>query len=179
MPKTWFTADTHFGHARILEYCKRPFKDEHEMEEVILERFNQVLHKGDLLYHLGDVSWSTYPLERFFHKLNTKAVHLILGNHDRLKSSEYSKFCQWVGTYKHIIVNKTSLELFHYPMRSWNGKGHGAFQLYGHCHGNLPGIDKQLDVGVDTHEFYPYEFEEIYQILKDKPNFSEGQPNDT
>ena len=28
----WFTSDTHFGHAKIIEYCDRPFANVQEKE---------------------------------------------------------------------------------------------------------------------------------------------------
>ena len=33
----WFTSDTHFGHAKIIEYCDRPFADVQEMNETLVE----------------------------------------------------------------------------------------------------------------------------------------------
>jgi len=173
----WFTADTHLGHGRIIEYCKRPFFNSEEMEEVTLHRFNEVLRPGDTLFHLGDIAWSSYPLERFFSRLRTKQVQLILGNHDRKKHSEYSKHCTWVGDLKGVTLPGGYAVLCHYPLRSWNRKGHGSVHLYGHVHGNLPGHDRSLDVGVDTKNFYPWHWDEIRDRLKDVPLFSDRDPD--
>ncbi len=38
--KTWFTSDTHFGHARIIELSGRPFDSVAEMNEAILDGIN-------------------------------------------------------------------------------------------------------------------------------------------
>jgi calcineurin-like phosphoesterase family protein len=38
----WFTSDTHFGHERIVSYCKRPFRDVDEMNET---GFAQIIEK--------------------------------------------------------------------------------------------------------------------------------------
>jgi calcineurin-like phosphoesterase family protein len=171
--RVFFTADTHLGHNRIIEYCKRPFTSHEDMEEVMLERFNKVLRRGDLLFHLGDVCWSSYDLARFFGKLNTNQVHLVLGNHDGKKLSEYEKHFVWVGQMKKIIVSGMPLALCHYPMRSWLAKAHGGYHLYGHCHGAVePGLDRSMDVGVDTHDYSPWAWEEIHERLKDLPIYS-------
>lgn len=176
MPDIYFSADTHFGHGRIIQYCNRPFKDSDEMDAAIINRFNEVLRPGDILYHLGDVAWSTYQSKNFIEQLNTKEVQLILGNHDKHKESEYvAAGFKWVGRYKGITIDKIPVALFHYPMRSWNHKGHGGLALYGHCHGTLePGLDRSMDVGVDTHNFYPYSWEEIRDTLNKRHEFSEG-----
>ena len=34
--KVWFTSDTHFSHANIIRFCKRPFADVEEMNEYII-----------------------------------------------------------------------------------------------------------------------------------------------
>lgn len=34
---TFFTSDTHFGHANIINLCKRPFKDVNHMNEVLVD----------------------------------------------------------------------------------------------------------------------------------------------
>lgn len=167
MQNIFFTADTHFGHSNIIKYCNRPFNSHEEMDAEILKRFNSVIKRGDILYHLGDVSWSTYDLDKFFSRLNTKEVHLIYGNHDKPKVTRHPHIRSYCDIRKinpgHPIV------LCHYAMNSWPGKGSGSFQLFGHSHGKLAGIGRSMDVGVDTNNFYPYEFSEIKDKLSQIP----------
>lgn len=165
---------THFGHNRIIRYCNRPFSSAEEMEQVMLEKFNSRIKRGDILYHLGDVCWSSYDMGRFFGQLNTKQCHLILGNHDKKHVGEYKKWFSWVGDYKSITVGSVPVRMFHYPMRSWNAKGHGAIHLYGHCHGTVePGLNRSMDVGVDPMDFAPISYEEVYERLSKKPIFDD------
>lgn len=170
---TWFSADLHLGHDRIIRYCNRPFESVEQMNETILTQFNEKIKKGDMLYLLGDLAWSNYSLYEFFGRLNTKQVQLILGNHDNRRLAEYRKFCSWIGDYKSVTINKQSLILFHYPLRSWVSKGHGGIHLFGHCHGSLPNHDRSMDVGVDTNNFYPWELAEIQERFVDVPMFSD------
>jgi calcineurin-like phosphoesterase family protein len=173
MSNVWFTADTHLGHDRIIHYTNRPFTSAEEMEEGLLTRFNEVLRPGDRLYHLGDVAWSSYDLGRFFSRLNTKEVHLILGNHDRKNLSEYHKWFRSVGEYKSLTVDQTRVILFHYPIRSWVSKGYGAYHLYGHVHGTLPQSgERSMDVGVDTTGFYPIHLDQVVTTLADRPYYA-------
>lgn len=50
----FLTSDTHFGHDKIIEYCKRPFATSEEMNEAMITRWNAVVKSGDDVYHLGD-----------------------------------------------------------------------------------------------------------------------------
>lgn len=52
----WFTSDTHFGHANIIKYCNRPYKDTEEMNADLIKRWNSTVGKDDLVWHLGDFS---------------------------------------------------------------------------------------------------------------------------
>lgn len=161
MPKIFFTADTHFGHGNIITYCKRPFKDFMEQDEAMIERFNSVLRPGDLLFHLGDVSWSNYEIgSKFLSRLKTKEVNLILGNHDKENRMKEFPF-RSISEIKSITIEQQQVILCHYAMRTWRNKGHGAFQLYGHSHGQLSGLGRQMDVGVDCNNFYPFEWPEV------------------
>lgn len=170
----WFTADTHFGHGNIIKYCARPFSSPEEMDEGIYNRFTEVLRPGDILYHLGDLAWSSYPKEKFFSRLRHVTTHFILGNHDSGRPSEYvDAGAAWAGDYKGIHIDKHPVALFHYAMRTWNHKGKGGFALYGHSHGTLePGLDRSMDVGVDTHNFYPWAWEDIRKVLNERNIFS-------
>jgi calcineurin-like phosphoesterase family protein len=61
------------------------------------------------------------------------------------------------------------LILMHFPILSWEGMHHGSWHLHGHCHGSLPPTSqKRLDVGVDTHNLYPYSYMEVKDIMQSK-----------
>lgn len=177
MPNIWFTADTHFGHCNIIRYCSRPWTTHEEMNEGIISRFLEVLRPGDTLYHLGDVAHSAFPVKAWLDRMPPIQVHLIHGNHDKPKLLRHPKIV-WAGDLKSLHFSKVSTELCHYPMRSWKSKSHGGYHLFGHCHGSLPPLDRSLDVGVDTHNYYPYSWDEIYTSLKDVPIFSESTSGD-
>jgi calcineurin-like phosphoesterase family protein len=179
--KVYFTADTHFGHGRIIQYCNRPFQNAESQDRVILENFCEVLRPGDVLYHLGDISWSSWDVKKYFLScLPTKEVHLILGNHDRLKEVEYLEMgFRSVSPYKEIRMDvvrgtkdiqgsSTRVVLCHYPLESWNGGyDSGAVHLHGHCHGKLESIrQRRMDVGVDVHNYTPWSWEEIRKYLE-------------
>lgn len=174
MSKIWFTADTHFGHTNIIKHCSRPFLTSEEMDLQLLDNFQSKLRKGDILYHLGDVGWSSFPMEEWFSKLECKEVHLILGNHDS-PQIKWSTLC-WKGTEKSLRVGDQSLDLYHYPQRSWKHKGKGGIHLFGHTHGKLSDLDRSMDVGVDTNNFFPYELDEILERTKGRPIYREDDP---
>lgn len=75
----WFTADHHFGHARVIELAKRPFASVEEMDEAMIERWNARVAKGDLIYHIGDFAFTDHM--PYLSRLNGQK-RLILGNHD-------------------------------------------------------------------------------------------------
>lgn len=169
----WFTADLHLGHDRIIQYCNRPYKDSTEMGEALLDNFNNVLKKDDILYNLGDIGWSTYDFNSWFDRLNTKNVQFIRGNHDKRKPFEYKRFT-WVGDIKYLTLDEYSLTLCHYPMKTWKNKNHGAIHLFGHCHGNCPDYDRSMDVGVDPNKYLPVNWEDVATKFKNTPFYSDG-----
>jgi calcineurin-like phosphoesterase family protein len=86
MSETYFTSDSHFGHARILELSNRPFKTVAEMEEVLVANWNARVAAGDTVYHLGD--FAMHPrddIPRILARLNGTIV-LVDGNHDHKKT---------------------------------------------------------------------------------------------
>lgn len=78
----YFIADTHFYHENIIKYCNRPFKNSKQMNEYIVNKWNSVVTKDDIVYHLGDVGFgSTDELKELVGRLNGTKI-LIRGNHD-------------------------------------------------------------------------------------------------
>ncbi len=101
----FFTSDTHFGHERIIELAKRPFKSVEEMDDAMISRWNSVVGKADTVYHLGD--YSLYhrkdTLKKLRERLNGKII-LIAGNHDRDKVLKHAGIDIIYGHVKHAGV---------------------------------------------------------------------------
>lgn len=79
----FFTSDWHIGHAKVLEYSKRPFKDLDEMHDALVRRFNATVPPGSIVYFLGDMGMCKPELiKSVLDKLNPCTKILVLGNHD-------------------------------------------------------------------------------------------------
>lgn len=170
----WFTSDTHFNHK--LSYVNRGFTSIEEMDEELIKRWNSVINKGDIVYHLGDFMFEygkkdEQKVETILKRLNGNK-QLIIGNHDR-KFVKSSKEWSWVGHYKKIIVEKRPVVLMHYPIFSWEQKQYNSYHLHGHVHGLLNNHKlykkmQALDVGVDSNDFYPLEYQDVKCIMNMK-----------
>lgn len=161
----FFTSDEHYGHKNIIKYCDRPFKDIDEMDREIIKRHNEVVKPGDTVIHAGDFALCRNP-QSYISKLNGDHI-FIRGSHDRWMGRSYHEI--WERT-----INGISIVVCHYPMIIWGKSHYGSFQLFGHIHKGgrhqIPLNGKQLNIGVDTNNFYPYSFDQIIQIMKDKPD---------
>lgn len=158
----FFTADEHYFHKNSIKYCNRPFKDVEEMNREIIDRHNSVVTADDITIHIGDFGLgSASKIKRLIGELNGRHVFLE-GSHDR-----------WLKGAKQIWESRIDGDpviCCHYCMRVWAKSHYNSWHLYGHSHGTLPSIGKSMDVGVDTNDYYPYSFDDIKRIMKDKPD---------
>lgn len=165
----FFTSDTHFGHANIIRYCNRPFKDVTEMNETIISNWNNKVKANDIVYHLGDFCFgSSHDAVNIINRLNG-SIHLIKGNHEKAALNIKNRFASIrdVDTFK---IDKYEIFMSHYAHRVWNKSHRGTWHLYGHSHGTLPDDPRSLsfDIGVDCHNFQVLSFEEVKQIMLHK-----------
>lgn len=181
MSDTFITADEHYGHKNIIEYCNRPFTSAEEMKEEMIARHNKKVPNNPniVTIHVGDMFWRTLSVEEALEILDR--LHgrhaFIFGNHDELiqESPALREKFNWVkgenkasGT--HILRhNKTEMTLCHYAMRVWNRSHKGSWMLYGHSHNELPVVGKSFDIGVDGHKFEPWSLEEIAAEMETRP----------
>ncbi len=173
---TWATSDTHFGHANVIKYSNRPYKDVDEMDSILIKNWNEVVQPNHTIFHLGDFSFK--DPERYLNRLNGKIIY-IPGNHDQMfyKNKklldrfenaamlyEVTKRIDGVKFNMTAEVKYDSKEgkagmifLNHYSQLVWNKSHHGAIHLHGHSHGSLryPKEMRAMDVGVDPMGYYP------------------------
>lgn len=160
----YFTADEHYGHTNIIKYCKRPFSSIEEMNSTLIINFNSVVGKNDLTIHAGDFCW--YNKQEDVIKLTSQlnGNHIFLkGSHDHWLPNS-AKYMWRKMIEGHLVV------VCHYAMRVWERSHYNSWQLFGHSHGMLTPEGKQMDIGVDTNNFYPYSFEQIKKIMESKPD---------
>ncbi len=170
----FFVSDTHFGHAKIMQYSKRPWIDVQEMDKALIENWNNVVpERGSHVFHIGDIGfWKPDAMCSILRKLHGQK-YLLIGNHDRGARKLASAFA-WIKDYYELTVldegKKQKIVLHHYPLGSWHQMHYGSWNIHGHCHGNYKFTrGKQLDVGVDALPGYkPHSYYEIREIMATK-----------
>ena len=178
---TFFTSDTHFGHANIIKYCNRPFADVEEMDNTLIHNWNSIVRPEDTVYHLGDFAVGGGPAAPYLHRLNG-TICFCLGNHDKrliktyqdielkLQSYQIKRAESGIPYLREVTIEKQEIVLCHYAMKVWNGSHKGSWQLYGHSHGTLPDDPTALscDVGMDCWNYFPVSMEQLRAKMKTK-----------
>lgn len=179
----FFTSDTHFGHANIINYCSRPFRNVDQMDDILIENWNSKVGAKDEVYHLGD--FAMYGKGAAGYAINAAEslngrIYLIKGNHDKRlfkgphKARLEARF-EWIKDYYELKVfdeetkQRQRIILSHYPFASWNGMHRGTWHLHGHC------VD--LDTQILTQSGWKYRSElkvgESIIVLKHQNGISE------
>lgn len=80
---TYVISDTHFDHEKILEFTNRPFKTVGEMDNTLIENWNNIITNDDTVIHCGDFAFGgSEEIRNYASQLNGNII-LIRGNHDR------------------------------------------------------------------------------------------------
>ena len=172
----YITADPHLQHSNIIRYCKRPWirpgdldtegnwvSDSiarsrcSEMDETIIVNWNSRVTSKDIIYIVGDLGFG--DLNNILRRLNGTKI-LILGSHDK-SALQYPQYFAKISPLMEIKIEEQPIILCHYAMRVWSKSHFNSWHLYGHSHGKLESQGKSFDVGVDSHDFFPWSFEEI------------------
>jgi calcineurin-like phosphoesterase family protein len=171
--KTFYTSDTHFNHANIIKYSDRPFPGGvRDMNECMIERWNSVVGKDDIVYHIGDFAMGNKDLApEIVRRLNGYKV-IIAGNHD----PSHSKLLSWgfKEVHKQLDLMDGGVKLFlrHAPPKeAYTGDHTGKtaqhfgyeadYFLHGHVHELWKRRGPFINVGVDVRDFYPRTLDEL------------------
>lgn len=138
MSRTFFIADPHFGHSRVIAYDGRPFANVDEMNREMVKRWNRTVKANDTVWLLGDLCLTTNStfINSLVKKLNGRK-NLVMGNHDR-KSVEFYYGAGFCRVYDHPVLVDGRFILSHKPV--FLDEGSPFFNIHGHVH---------------NHELYP------------------------
>ena len=147
----------------------------------LIRRHNERVQPKDTVYIVGDFTLNGHEFAvKIMEQLNGNLVFLP-GSHDG------RWFDKDLGTEKIrcvdpiYIIEKAApvpIILCHYAMRTWSRSHYASWHLFGHSHGKLEPYGLSFDIGVDSHNYYPWSLDEIEQkmtTLKPIENYSKGE----
>lgn len=172
----FFISDTHFGHENMYKFVDyqgnkvRPFNNAQEADEIMIQKWNELVKPTDKIYHLGDVAFKCGHVNSILSRLNGIKV-LVKGNHDKLQPQLYLKYFKDIRGTFHIDGNYL---LSHFPIHS-DSKSRFVRGLHGHIHTQFvkrPIYEQNLYVGeiqdlwyrnccVEVNDYAPIPFEVI------------------
>lgn len=167
-----YTADTHFGHYNIIEHDNRPFTSVEEMDNFIINAWNNSVSNTDDIYILGDLCYKSKikPYE-YLEKLKGN-LHFIIGNHDNAVLKDKRALDRFVSVDKllHIEDNGKHIILCHYPMIEWDGYFRDWYHIYAHVHNNLNRAynimkheKRALNAGCMINNYIPVTFKQLQE----------------
>lgn len=158
MSRIYYTSDVHFGHKRVSEI--RGFETTEKHDQHIIDEWNRVVKKNDIVYVLGDIAVGAHKYALDILKDLPGRKHLISGNHDIVhpyhsRGQSKNEQQQWLSTFETIqpfLLRKSGGQKFlmsHFPYPeagdgfSREGSRYDQFRLpdmglpllHGHTHG--------------------------------------------
>lgn len=131
MSNVFFIGDTHFGHQGVLHFepRHRPFTTIAQHDAKLIEHWNAVVGKRDIVWHLGDLAWSEASLLECVPQLNGR-IRLVAGNHDLFSYHMYR--AAGIEDIHGCVSWKRGILLTHMP--TWIGDDRYAHNFHGHRH---------------------------------------------
>lgn len=155
MSKVLIISDLHLGHENLA--VSRGFKNAQEQDELIINNWNKVVGKRDIVWILGDI---TMENNKHYYLLNELygRKKVVLGNHDLPKHvSDLLKYVEHVGA----AVKYKGAILTHIPIHTHEIHRFRR-NIHGHLHEELIDNDKYINVCCEQLEYTPVEFQKLF-----------------
>lgn len=186
MTNVWFTADLHFGHAKVAGL--RGFDDTLDHDLTLAMNWIARINEGDQVWVLGDLSGGSATAEKRALGLMRGLPgekHLVSGNHDSVwpghhnahrKQRAYLDVFESVQAFakRNMIGHKVLLSHFPYEgdhteadrFADFRLKDMGKWPLHGHVHDEWQQIGRMINVGVDAWGLAPVPINDIIEIIR-------------
>lgn len=166
MARVFFTSDLHFGHKNLCQGLRGMTAE--ESDKLIIDNWNKVVTKRDLVYVLGDITMENQnDIPKYIKQLNGRIV-LVGGNHDTKQCCDvYKKLgitVMGVLKYKGYICT-------HIPIHPGELVIDGVQQWRGNIHGHIHQLEKgkakydygplYYNVNIELHDYTPIAFDDL------------------
>jgi len=156
----YLIGDTHFDHANIIKYGKRPFANVRVMNRVLVKNWNNTVGPKDTVYFLGDWAFGRRhkPAKYWVRRLNGHIVS-IKGSHDKGKIRKSMRL--HYGGDRFLLIHNPDEK-----RANWNG-----WTIHGHKHNNnmrdypfINGKRKTINVGVELTNYRPVSLDYLLSL---------------
>lgn len=160
---TFFISDLHLGHENMA--IRRGFSCADEMNEHIIDSWNSVISKKDMIFIFGDITMEKakyyFLLERM---KGLKTV--ILGNHD--EPQHVPELLKYVNKVAGMIDYKKEFILTHCPIHPSQLDYRYSYNIHGHVHTQSIEDPRYINVCAEMIDYTPKTIEELLIINKVK-----------
>jgi len=144
----FLVSDTHFNHPSIISFAGRPFNSCEEMNNKLIDRWNQVVSQQDTVIHLGDFGFGRRQNEEIREQLNGVVI-LLKGSHD---SANYRGI---INVRRRIIYE--DLVMTHCPL--YEQTPEGFRNVHGHLHQKFNPLG--INICVEHTNYYPIPLDDV------------------
>ncbi len=159
--KTFFIADTHFGHDAIIRYENRPFENAAAQDEALIQNWNGAVSADDEVFVVGDfTAYGEEKSREILKRLNGRK-YLVIGNHDT-QSTAYYRAIGFDEVYPYPIVFAGFWIVSHEPLYVNSNMPYA--NIYGHVHANPSYKDASVQsvcVSVERIGYTPISMDDI------------------
>ena len=149
------TSDLHLGHANVIEYTNRPFRNVRAMDDALWDNLTAAVMTDKELVVVGDVAVRdglnavTWQQIR---DLDCRQRHLVIGNHDltgagQLRAQGFDRVWSLM-----VSGGEPPLIWTHYPL---NEVPDGYINIHGHVHDDPPTRTPHINVSVEQLDYRP------------------------
>ena len=162
MSTVYVIADTHFGHRKIIEFEReyRSFASIEEHDRAIVERWNAIVRKRDVVWHLGDVYFGKDGHEVLGALNGLKK--LVLGNHDYYPLAVYQRYFSKIFG----AAQLAGCVLTHVPVHPQQLERRYALNIHGHLHHKALDNPRYVCVSAERTRLTPVTLSKILAIAK-------------
>lgn len=159
-----FISDLHLGHKTICQFSgsyrgNTTNVDDHDLW--IVNQWNSVVSKNDLVYVLGDVAFDKEKIKLLKKMKGNK--HLIVGNHDKFSMEVYREYFNKIHGFEKY---KGKAWLSHAPIHP--SELRGKWNIHGHVHQKEVDDLRYISVCVEAVSGKPISWEELLIKMEDR-----------
>jgi calcineurin-like phosphoesterase family protein len=158
------TSDTFFG--RKLAAIEGGFETIEDMEDSIIDNWNERVKPNDVVYHLGNFGWDPISTESALIHLNGK-IFFIGGSYDKHLSEN-----SLVKIGRHILlppiseISKLNAVFSHWPLSNWSNREGNSIHVHGGS--KLENIKNRFCANISNWNWSPIEFDFLKELTQIK-----------